>query len=227
MMEEFGITSKTTVTLGMTTYMLGLATGPLILAPMSELYGRRPVYLISLFLFFVFTLPACLAKNFATVLVVRFFGYAKPLSNFFTYHVLKSSSAFVGSVTLSNAPGTIGDIFDENQRTMALAIFCLAPQNAPVIGPIFGGLVYGNFGWRWTNWMVLIIAGAFGALSISIPETYAPVLMRKKAEKLRKDTGDERYMSRFCYKDGEGDFWELTKTSLERPIIMLFTEPLW
>jgi MFS family permease len=75
MMREFGIDSQTTVTLGMTTYMMGLATGPLVLAPMSELYGRRPVYLISLFLFFMFVLPACVAKNFVTVLVVRFFAY--------------------------------------------------------------------------------------------------------------------------------------------------------
>lgn len=73
MMEEFGIGSSTIITLGMTTYMTGLATGPLALAPMSELYGRRPVYLISLCLFLVFLLPACLAKNFATILVVRFF----------------------------------------------------------------------------------------------------------------------------------------------------------
>lgn len=75
MMEEFGISSKTTITLGMTTYMLGLAVGPLILAPMSELYGRRPVYLISLSLFFILILPACLAKNFVIILVVRFFWY--------------------------------------------------------------------------------------------------------------------------------------------------------
>lgn len=75
MKEEFNIDSDTTITLGMTTYMLGLASGPLILAPMSELYGRRPVYLISLFLFFIFVLPACISTNYATILIVRFFAY--------------------------------------------------------------------------------------------------------------------------------------------------------
>ncbi|KAI5841424.1 major facilitator superfamily domain-containing protein [Morchella snyderi] len=207
-MKEFGITSKTIATLGMTTYMLGLAAGPLVLAPMSELYGRRPVYLISLSLFFILVLPACLAQNFATILIVRFLG------------------AFAGSVTISNAPGTIGDIFDEHGRTMAITIFSLAPMNGPVLGPIIGGLVYGHLGWRWTSWLVFIIAGVLGVLAFFIPETYTPVLMRKKAARLRKETGDDRYMSRFCYKDGEGDFWVLIKTSLQRPIIMLFTEPL-
>ena len=74
MMEEFNIRSRTVITFGMTTYMMGLATGPLLLAPMSELYGRRPVYLVSLFLFPIFVLAACLAKNFHAILIVRFFA---------------------------------------------------------------------------------------------------------------------------------------------------------
>jgi MFS family permease len=73
-MEEFSISSNTTITLGMTAYMMGLAVGPLILAPMSELYGRRPVYLISLFLFSLLVIPACIAKNYVTLLVTRFFA---------------------------------------------------------------------------------------------------------------------------------------------------------
>ncbi|KAL7273421.1 hypothetical protein RUND412_003723 [Rhizina undulata] len=208
MMKEFGIGSQTTITLGMTMYMLGLATGPLILAPMSELYGRRPVYLITLFLFFILVLPACLAPNFPTIMVVRFLG------------------AVVGSVTISNAPGTLGDIFDEDQRTLAFSCFCLAPMNGPVLGPIIGGFVYQNLGWRWTNWLVFIFGAIFWFLGIFCPETYAPVLLRKHAEKLRNETSDERYMSRFCYKDGEGDWWLLIKTNMQRPFVMLFTEPI-
>lgn len=75
MMEEFNISSQTTMILGMTTYLCGLAAGPMFLAPLSELYGRRPVYLVSLVLYFIFVIPACVAKNFATILVVRFIGY--------------------------------------------------------------------------------------------------------------------------------------------------------
>lgn len=130
-------------------------------------------------------------------------------------------------MTIANAPGTIGDIFDANSRNLAITVFYLAPMNGPVLGPVIGGFVYGSLGWRWTNWIVLILAGVLAALSFLVPETYAPVLMRKKADKLRKDTGDEKYRSQFCYEDGGGDFWTLIKTNLERPIIMLFTEPLW
>lgn len=100
-------------------------------------------------------------------------------------------------------------------------------MNGPVVGPIIGGFIYQNLGWRWNSWIVLIGAGVFGLLGILMPETYSPILLRRRAEKLRKETGDERYMSRFCYKDGEGDVLDLIKINLKRPLIMLFTEPIW
>ena len=208
MMEEFGITSSTTAILGMTTYLLGLAAGPMFLAPLSEIYGRRPVFLVSLAGFFLLVIPACVAKNMTTILVVRFFG------------------AFLGSVTISNAPGTVGDIFDEDVRVMAFSWFAIAPMEGPVLGPVIGGFVYQSLGWRWNNWLVLILAGVFGLLSLTHPETYAPVLLRKRAERLRAETGDERYMSRFCYKEGEGAIGDLLKNSLQRPVMMLFTEAI-
>jgi len=73
-MEEFGIKQPTTLILGMTTYLVGLGCGPMLLAPLSELYGRRIVYLVSLFVYFLFVIPACVATNFTTILVVRFFA---------------------------------------------------------------------------------------------------------------------------------------------------------
>jgi len=99
-------------------------------------------------------------------------------------------------------------------------------MNGPVLGPIIGGFVYQGLGWRWINWLVLIAAGIFGLLGITSPETYAPELLRRRAEKLRKETGDERYMSRFCFNDGEGDPVHLIKLNLKRPVIMLITEPI-
>ena len=75
MMEEFHITSKPVATLGVTMYLVGLAVGSLILAPLSEIYGRRPVYIGSLLFFCLMVLPCALATSLSEVLVVRFFGY--------------------------------------------------------------------------------------------------------------------------------------------------------
>ena len=60
--EELHTTSLI-ATLGVTTYVLGFAFGPLVWAPMSEARGRRPVYLVSWAVFTIFQIPCALAKN--------------------------------------------------------------------------------------------------------------------------------------------------------------------
>ena len=74
-MRDFHISSEPEATLGLTTYLLGLAIGSMTLAPLSEIYGRRPVYCVSMFIFALLVLPCALATSLAEVLVVRFFGY--------------------------------------------------------------------------------------------------------------------------------------------------------
>jgi hypothetical protein len=82
MMEEFHETSEPVATLGVTMYLFGLAVGSLILAPLSEVYGRRPVYIGSLLFFCLMVLPCALATSLSEVLVVRFFGYGRLISPF-------------------------------------------------------------------------------------------------------------------------------------------------
>ena len=72
LMKEFG-SSTTITTLGMTTYLLGLATGSLFVAPLSELYGRRPVYLICLSIWALLIIPSALAKSLTAIIVSRYF----------------------------------------------------------------------------------------------------------------------------------------------------------
>lgn len=74
MMKEFNETSEPITTLGVTTYLLGLAVGSLILAPLSEIYGRRPIYIGSLAIYTLLVLPCALATSLPEVLIVRFFG---------------------------------------------------------------------------------------------------------------------------------------------------------
>lgn len=84
--EEFSITNDVG-NLGITTYLLGMAVGAVILAPLSEMYGRRPVYIVALGLFVLLTLPCALATNISAILITRFFG------------------AFCAAALISNAPG--------------------------------------------------------------------------------------------------------------------------
>lgn len=80
MMKEFHVSSEPVATLGVTCYLVGLAVGSLILAPLSEIYGRRPVYIGSLLFYCLMVLPCALATGLPEILIVRFFGYERSLS---------------------------------------------------------------------------------------------------------------------------------------------------
>lgn len=111
MMADFNISNKTIVVLGMTTYLCALAVGSLFLAPLSEMFGRRPIYIVSLALFTVLVLPCALAKNLEAILVTRFFG------------------ALAGSAMIANAPGTVADIVNDEYRAFAFSIWSIGPMN--------------------------------------------------------------------------------------------------
>lgn len=207
LMIAFDVHSSTVVTLGVTTYLLGLAVGSLIVAPMSELYGRRWVYIICMSCFTLLVIPAALATSLAEILIVRFFG------------------AVFGAAMVSNSPGTIVDISDEEYRALCMSLWSIAPLNGPVTGPLIGGFVYQYLGWRWDNWLVLILAGVSVLVLYTVPETYAPAILTKAAKKKRKEMDDERYWSGYDQKISTVD---LVKLNLSRPFVLSFTEPiLW
>lgn len=113
MMETFHEPNKIKLVLGLTTYLTGLALGSVILAPLSEMYGRRPVYLIAVAMFVLLILPSALAQNLSTILAVRFFG------------------AFAGAAMISNSPGTVNDIVSDEYRALAFSVWSLGPMNGP------------------------------------------------------------------------------------------------
>ncbi|PYH51788.1 MFS transporter [Aspergillus niger CBS 101883] len=201
---EFG-TSTTIVTLGLTLYLIGLAVGSMFMAPLSELYGRKPVCIACLFIFTVLIIPCALAKNLATLLVVRFIA------------------ALFGSVMISTAPGMVADIVEDDQRALAMSVWSLGPVNGPVLGPIIGGFVTQYLGWRWMDWIALILSGVALVLSCIMKETYGPIILQKKAARMRKETGDSRW---WCRYEQKASLSELLKINLGRPFVMAVTEPI-
>ncbi|KAF1924997.1 MFS general substrate transporter [Didymella exigua CBS 183.55] len=205
MMDTFGIKNRTIPILGVTTYLFGLAFGPLVLAPLSEIYGRRPVYIVSLLLFSIFLVPSAMARNFETILVTRFFA------------------AFVGSVVMSGAPGTLSDICDDETRTRYLSIWILGAVNGPVIGPIFAGIIFQYAGWRWISWWLVILAFIACALMTVVKETNGNAILRTRCELLK--TVDGRFWTR-AMSGASLPIGDRLRASLRQPILMIFTEPI-
>ncbi|KAF2787847.1 MFS general substrate transporter [Melanomma pulvis-pyrius CBS 109.77] len=201
-------TSQEVVTLGISLFVLGFALGPLLWAPFSELYGRQVVFLGTFFAFVAFNAGAAGSQNISTLLILRFFGGA------------------FGSSPLTNAGGVVADLFAAKERGLAMSVFSVAPFMGPVLGPIVGGFLGMTEGWRWVEGLMAIFSGVVFIVAIFVvPETYPPVLLRKRAHALSKLTG-KVYMSRGDIDQGTVTIGEAFSTGLKRPWILLFCEPI-
>ncbi|XXZ98132.1 Major facilitator superfamily multidrug transporter nag3 [Meyerozyma guilliermondii] len=199
----FGVSEEVIILASVTMFVLGFGFGPCIFAPLSEEVGRKPIYSVTLFLGVIFIIPCGLAQNIATLLVCR----------------LIDGLAFSAPMTLIG--GSLADIWKDSERGKAMAIFSAAPFLGPVMGPIFGGLL-GDFAptWRWIYWCFLIVAAVFYVvLLILVPETHANTLLKRRAKKLRKQTGDEKYRAICELKIRT--LQQVAKDSLLRPFVLL------
>ncbi|ROW02390.1 hypothetical protein VMCG_06098 [Cytospora schulzeri] len=204
---EFGV-KQIIATLGISLFVLGFAIGPLIWAPLSELYGRQYLFFITYALLTAFNAGAAGSKNIQTLIILRFFAGS------------------FGSSPLTNAGGVIADMFPAAQRGLATSFFAAAPFLGPVIGPIVGGFVGETVGWRWIEGVMAIFTGCLWIIcAIFVPETYGPVLLRKRAAKLSKLTG-KVYMTEADIEGGQVSIGAAFKTALSRPWLLLFREPI-
>ena len=101
--------SELVATVGLSLFIGGLGLGPMLLAPLSEFYGRRPIYIISLFLFVVLLVPCALAPNIQTMLVARFLN------------------GLAGAAFSSVAGGTVGDLFTQHTLQGPMLIYTASP----------------------------------------------------------------------------------------------------
>ncbi|KKF94757.1 putative drug/proton antiporter YHK8 [Ceratocystis platani] len=205
-MREFNISREIAV-LGLSLFVLGLSFGPMLLSPMSEFYGRRPIYISSWFMFTVWLIPSAVAHNIQTMLVARFLD------------------GFSGSAFLAVTGGTVGDLFDKEELQVPMLIYSMAPFVGPSVGPLIGGFINYNTNWRWTYYVLLMWAGVLLILlALFVPETYHPVLLRRKAARIRKLTGDPRWLA--STERQEKSLSKTLLTSLYRPFQLLVLEPM-
>ena len=142
LMKEFHQTSETLGTLAVTIYLLGFALGPLVIAPLSELYGRLHIYHACNVIFIAFTIGCALSTDVAMFLAFRFL------------------TGCAGSAPLANGGGTVADVIPQDKRGAAMSIFAVGPLLGPVIGPIMGGFISQGVGWRWNFWTLAIIVSS-------------------------------------------------------------------
>lgn len=206
-MLEFQSSSAPLASFVVSAWILGYFFGPLFLGPLSELYGRLPVYIACNFLFVIFNIATALAPSLSSLIVFRFL------------------SGTFGGCPITIGAGTFGDVVKPAGRGKLIAIWSLGPLLGPILGPIAGGYLGESVGWRWICWTLSIAAGV-GAIATVIfqEETYPVVLLERKAAKLRKETGN--FNMRSIYESEERRPSRIFARSIIRPLRMLFFSPV-
>ncbi|KKZ67646.1 hypothetical protein EMCG_06706 [[Emmonsia] crescens] len=200
--------SELVMTLATSLVLLGFALGPLIWAPLSELYGRMIPLWVGFGGFVILQIPVATAHNVETILVFRFL-----------IGVFGSS----GTATIG---GILYDIWDPILRGVAIAVFAVSTFVGPVAGPILGAfIVDSHLGWRWTAWLTCIFSGTFAIIAIATSqETYGPVILQRRAARLRNETRNWALHSELD--EHRPTFADIFTKYFSRPPQMLITEPI-
>ena len=147
-------TSTIMVNVSVGIYLISLGVFPLWWSSISELKGRRTVYLVSFTLLFAFCIGTAVSPNIQAFIILRV--------------LCGASSASVQSV----GAGTIADLYAPEERGKNLGYFYLGALTAPLLSPIIGSLLVNHWSWRSTQWFMVILAGANVILIVLfLPET--------------------------------------------------------
>lgn len=199
---EGGAASGSAAVLLVTIWELGEAAGPLFIAPLSEVFGRHPVIHVANVFFIAFTVLCALSPTTTVLIVAR---------------------ALTGVAVASNvlSPAIVGDIFPSEQRGAAMSLVQLAPLTGGAVGPAIAGAISQTAGWRQSIWMSVGLAGACEVIFIIFfRETYKVPILRRKAARLRKETGSSALRTAFDSENAEHS-WEHIVESVLRPAVVL------
>lgn len=201
--EHFGVSTEV-AGLTITLFLLGYCAGPLAFAPLSEFYGRRWIFYISFAFYLALNFLCAFAPNIGALLVGRFL-----------------TGTFV-SAPLSNAPGVLADLWNPLQRANAMAGFSAMVYVGPALGPVIAGFLELKEDWRWSFYVLLWLGGGTAIVMLTIPETYAPIILCQKAKRIREANIPGYEDVKAPLENSDMTLTGIYKVALMRPWIILF-----
>ncbi|KAL7796807.1 major facilitator superfamily domain-containing protein [Trichoderma ceciliae] len=175
--HDFGST-RLVVLVGITTFCMGFAFAPMALAPMSEIWGRYPIFIIAGAVFVIFQAICSVMPDVAGLLVARFLV------------------GVGGSVFSAVVGGVLADLWEKEERNTPMALFSGAVLAGTGAGPLVSAALIETVGsnsraWKWSFWVQVILdGGLLLGLVFFFKESRASVLLSQKAKKLNKWYGE-------------------------------------
>ncbi|MCJ1369237.1 hypothetical protein MMC20_000447 [Loxospora ochrophaea] len=200
-MQEFDVSMPVSI-LGMALYFWGIAFAPIITPHLSERVGRTKVYLATIPIFALFTLGAGYSRNFASLVICRFFA------------------GLFGGPSLVLIEGTFADVWSASLTVTYYSFLGLASYIGAACGPLIGGFVVGAENWRWSQYLTLMLALAVYLLGIGVPETYGREILRSRAR--RRGLAPPNLTKALS----GVTFAEMARVTFFTPLKMLIAEPV-
>ena len=188
-------------------FILAYAFGPLVFSPLSEVHGRVIVIQTTNVMFLAFNLGCGFARTKTQLIAFRFL------------------SGLGGSAPLAIGGAVLGDLFKPEERGKAMLLYAMGPLLGPAIGPIVGGFVAEYTTWRWLFWSTSAVDALILACGlVYLRESYAPYLLYKKCQRLRRETGNPLLHTEV--KDMDLPVTQKLATTVGRSFMLLCTQPI-
>ncbi|KAK4495585.1 hypothetical protein PRZ48_012853 [Zasmidium cellare] len=204
--QSLQIQSPLLLTFIVSVYVLGFATGPLLMASLSELYGRLMIIHLSNWCFVGFTVACGFSQTKVQLLILRFFSGA------------------LGVACLSLGGAVVAEIFHPGHRATALAALEAGRLLGWFVGPIVGGIIAHSLEWRYIFWISAGAAGFNSFIAVAaLRETYAPILVQRRT--IRSQSEKHR-LSWQGHVNSAISPSALLRHSILQPVKMLCLDPL-
>ncbi|KAH7383644.1 major facilitator superfamily domain-containing protein [Cadophora sp. MPI-SDFR-AT-0126] len=174
--EKWGGSTQV-VTLGQSLFIVGNAVGPAFMGPLSDIGGRKWVYVGSITCYAILNFGTAYARNLPMLIIFMFL------------------CGTAGSTALSNVAGTIADLFgDVDGAGQAMALFVVSANVGPSVGSPVGGWITDNtsLGLKWIFLINVIIGFGFAVIMCFIPETLPRLVIARAAAKAQDVDADEQ-----------------------------------
>ncbi|KAJ5713755.1 uncharacterized protein N7483_010936 [Penicillium malachiteum] len=206
--KEFDMNSAESA-MALSIYALATAFGPLAIGPLSEVYGRGPILHASNIWFLVWNIACGFANSKGMLIASRFMA------------------GFGASAIYALANGVLGDVWRPEQRGSSLGVYLLIPLLGAAVGPIIGGFMAERTTWRWMFWSTSIFQAVMIIVSFTaFQETYESLILRRRAERIRRETGDPRYYTVDERINANKSALRVIGRALSRPVRLLIFHPI-
>ncbi|KAK7060608.1 hypothetical protein VNI00_001374 [Paramarasmius palmivorus] len=209
--EEFKITDDFVVNMITSVFVLAYAVGPLIIGPLSELFGRKYVGTIANIIYF-----GCgFARNTGQLIAFRFL------------------SGIGGSAPFAVSGGVLGDIWTAEERGAANGLYTVGAVLGTGVGPVCGAWIAERTSWRWV--VIIILLSYHRAITheqdlvLGHKYTYAPTLLARRAAKIRVERGlpkGDLTLVRSKYENPDWKLGAFVWKSVIRPFELFIQEPI-